>query len=99
MMKKTLFLLLACMIVTSVLSAQVNVVTYGVSPRQAVADGADIFDLAYNGLENVGTNTKVYFKGLSDVTLVSPTWTLLTKPCRICSGSGNGYCNGHIVRN
>lgn len=78
MMKKTLFLILTCLIITSVISAQVNVDTYGVSPRQAEADAGDIFDLAYNGLTNVGTNTKVYIKGMGDVALTATSWTLLS---------------------
>ncbi len=35
--------------------------TYGVSPRDVAVDAADIFDVAYNSLENVGVGTKTYF--------------------------------------
>ena len=88
MKKKTLFLLLTCLIMTSVISAQVKVETYGVSPRQAEVDALDMFDLAYNGLQNVGTNTKVYIKGWSNVSLTAPAWTLLAKPAGSASVLG-----------
>jgi len=80
------------MMVTSVLSAQVNVNTYGVSPRQAEVDTLDMFDLAYNGLQNVGTNTKVYLKGMGDVALTATSWTLLSP-----AGSGSALAAPTVV--
>jgi hypothetical protein len=80
MIKRLINLLFACVIMSSLTFAQVMVDTYGVSPRQAEADSLDMFDLSYNGLKNVGTNTKVYLKGWSGMSLVAPVWTVLSKP-------------------
>jgi Secretion system C-terminal sorting domain/Cytochrome c552/Cytochrome c554 and c-prime len=80
MKKKLLFIFLSCMVMASVISAQVSVNTYGVSPRQAVADTNDIFDLVSTGIENVGVNSKVYLKGVADTNIAAATWELLSKP-------------------
>ena len=62
-MKKRLLTVLSLVLVLSTLSfAQtLEMGTYGVSPRDVAADEADIFDIAYNGLVNVGVNSQMYF--------------------------------------
>jgi len=81
-MIKKVFTLFLCMLFSFsfVIAQTVQVNTYGISSRGVDKDSTDIFDLSYNGLKNVGTNTKIYLKGSSDTTLASPTWTLLSKP-------------------
>ena len=96
MIKKLIYLLLTCVIMSSLTFAQVMVDTYGVSPRQTEVDSLDMFDLSYNGLRNVGTNTKVYLKGWSDMALTAPNWTVLSKTCRICSRSCGACCYGYF---
>ena len=62
-------------------SQDVTLHTYGVSPRDVERDTILMyFDRAYNGLMNVGNETKVYLKGESDVQLNSPMWNFLLKP-------------------
>jgi len=54
---------------------------YGVSPRDVGVDAGDIFDVAFNGLANVGVNTKMYLKGtFVDSSLTSPAWAILSAP-------------------
>ncbi len=82
MMKKNLFLILACLVVTSVLSAQsLEVKPYGISARFVEEDTTDILDLKYNGSKNVGVGTKIYLAGMAvDTTFTSPVWNISTKP-------------------
>jgi hypothetical protein len=50
---------------------------YGISPRDADNDLVDVFDRPYNGLLNVGIETKMYLKGyLSGSVLTTPVWTV-----------------------
>lgn len=68
---------------SSVLFAQtVNVKTFGVSPRDVARD-TDVpkyFNVAYNALQNVGKEVKVYLEGTSTVALTNATWTFSSKP-------------------
>jgi hypothetical protein len=66
----------------------VTVNTYGVAPYDVSADAVEqYFDRPYNGLKNVGINTKMFLRGKSTLTLSSPTWTLTEKP----SGSNAAF--------
>ena len=80
-MKKTLILFMIAFSTVLLYSQSAKVVTYGLSPRQVAADTSDIFNLAYNGLTNVGENTQMYLEAiLTDATIASPTWTVTEKP-------------------
>jgi hypothetical protein len=83
-MKKRVLLLAGFLfIVSSVLFAQptVTVKTYGVSPRDVAKDSVEhYFNVAYNGLQNVGKEVKVYLEGTSSVALNGATFTFSTKP-------------------
>ena len=49
----------------------VNVKTYGVSPRDVARDTVEqYFDKAYNSLQNVGKEVKVYLEGNSDLAFI-----------------------------
>ena len=77
------FSMLTALILVSLISVsaqEVSVKTYGVSPRDAAVDTLDIFDLAYNGLENVGKETKIYLVGKDTTTLAGPTWSVVSAP-------------------
>jgi len=82
MLKKITITLVFCFIWTTFLSAQTfKLSAYGVSPRDAVADTTDIFDLPYNGLQNVGVGSKVYVNFHSeDGSAVNPFWNIPEKP-------------------
>ena len=82
MKRKILFLLSFLLLGTSFIFGQeLSVKTYGVSPRDVARDTIALyFDRAYNGLMNVGNETKVYFKGESDVALNNPMWSILFAP-------------------
>ncbi|MGD9489271.1 MAG: T9SS type A sorting domain-containing protein [Calditrichaceae bacterium] len=82
MNKKLLLILAMFLICASQIFAQtMKLGTYGVSPRDVVADTEDIFDRAFNGLNNVGIQTQMYLKGtLSGASLTNPTWTVTAKP-------------------
>ena len=59
----------------------VNVKTFGVSPRDVERDSLEhFFDVAYNSLQNVGKEVKVYLEGTSDVAFTNATWTFSSKP-------------------
>ncbi len=81
---KNLFLAIIVLTVFSSLSfaQELTLTTYGVSPRDVARDTSDLYlDRAYDGLLNVGTETKMFFKGhFEDSTLVTPMWTLFIKP-------------------
>ena len=82
-MKKSILVFFFFVTVGTMLSfAQtVTVKTYGVSPRDVARDAVEhYFDIAYNGLENVGKEVKVYLEGSSTVALTSPTWSFVSKP-------------------
>ncbi len=81
---KKYFLIMFMLILSLVGSAicqSVSLEPYGVSPRDADQDTTDMFDVAYNGLLNVGVETQMYFKGVKDgARLTSPGWTVTQKP-------------------
>jgi hypothetical protein len=81
-MKKLLLSSLFLAVVCQISFAQtVSVTTYGVSPFDVVRDSVEqYFDRPYNGLTNVGKETKVFLQGSSTVTLQSPSWTIIQKP-------------------
>jgi len=58
------------------LSAAVSVEPFGVSPRRASLDSTDIYDLAYNGMLNVGIGTKMYFTVSGDSVAFTPVYTV-----------------------
>ncbi len=80
---KKFFSLLTALILVSLISVSAQVVSldsYGVNPREVAKDTTDIFDLTYNGLENVGKETKIYLVAQSDTTLTPVTWNLISSP-------------------
>ena len=83
-MKKVLLLCVSILVVsyTMVFAQELTLKTYGISPRDVARDTVELyFDRAYNGLLNVGKETKMYFKGhFEDSTLSTPVWTLFIKP-------------------
>jgi predicted CXXCH cytochrome family protein len=82
MLKKITLILTICFLFTAFLSAQTfQISPYGVSPRVVGIDSTDIFDRAYNGLQNVGVGTKVYLKFFStDGFAATPFWTVQEMP-------------------
>jgi hypothetical protein len=83
MKRKILFLSSFLLLGTSFIFGQeLTLSAYGVSPRDVERDSLEqYFDRAYNGLLNVGKETKMFFRGhFADSTLNNPTWTLFIKP-------------------
>ena len=81
MLKKTTMLLFLMLLSLSFLQAQsLKLTTYGQSDRDVAIDTLDMFDVAYDGLQNVGVNSKVYLKASLDSAFTSPNWTFPTKP-------------------
>lgn len=70
------------MMSVQVLPQNLKLSTYGVSPREVKRDSIEhYFDRRYNGLTNVGNQTKVYLQGqFVDSVLTSPAWEFLEKP-------------------
>ena len=63
------------------LAQTVTVKPYGVAPYDVTVDTVEhYFDRPYNGLKNVGINTKVYLLGKSTLTLSNATWAFTEKP-------------------
>ncbi len=82
-MRKVILLLLGVLLMgfLKVSAQEVSLTTYGVSPYDVTQDSIEhYFDIRYSGLLNVGIETKVFLQGSSTVTLVSPQWTILSKP-------------------
>ncbi|MEN8192753.1 MAG: T9SS type A sorting domain-containing protein [Bacteroidota bacterium] len=80
---KNFFTMLTALVLVGLISVSaqdVSVETYGVSPRDAEMDTLDIFDLAYNGLMNVGKETKIYLVGKDTTTLAAPVWSVVLAP-------------------
>ncbi len=83
-----LYIVFLCVLLafSAAMSQTVSIMPHGISPAQMKADtlgDADyvgIFDRTYSGILNVGVETQTYLKGMSDVQLVAPTWTVVTKP-------------------
>ncbi|MBU0475403.1 MAG: T9SS type A sorting domain-containing protein [Bacteroidetes bacterium] len=80
MRKSFLLILITLLSFSTIYTQTISVETFGVSPRDAAVSTTDIFDLAYNGLPNVGIGTQIYLKATSsDALSGSQTW-MLTKP-------------------
>ena len=80
-MRNIFSFILVVLLAVAINAQTVSLNTYGVSPRDVEADTNDIFDLAFNGLLNVGTETQMYLKGSSSLALSGgATWTLTTRP-------------------
>ncbi len=76
-MKKMVITTITVFCFVSVALSQMKLEPLGISPRDADRDTTDIFDRAYNGLLNVGVETKMYFKGhLRGAALSGATWSL-----------------------
>jgi hypothetical protein len=65
---------------TMVFAQTATLKPFGISPRDASKVTDDIFDRTYNGLLNVGVETKMYLKGTVSGATLAPTWTVTTKP-------------------
>ncbi len=77
------FILLMVMSVSIGYAQTLKVSTYGLSPRDVERDTLTTpkyFDRAYNGLQNVGNETKVFLKAEKSTKFTSPVWTFLSKP-------------------
>ena len=82
---KRFFHLLILMIIFSFTGALAQTLTlspFGASPRDVERDSIDhYFNRAYNGLLNVGKETKMYFKAsVEDGDLTNPVWSIDQKP-------------------
>jgi len=94
MLKKltiTIIFLLSCLAATQAQSLNLN--TFGQSDRDVAIDTLDMFDVAYDGLQNVGVNSKVYLKASLDSAFTSPNWTFPTKP----AGSNSSLSEALVV--
>ncbi len=97
-MLKRLTILLCALMLISVTSAQTLFIeTYGVSPRIAGLDDADIFEYPFSGLTNVGVGTMVYFKVEADQAFQNLTWTIPTKPDGSAPTFGETMNEGDMV--
>ena len=93
---KKMFLLCVSIVVVSytmIFAQELTLKTYGVSPRDVAEDTVNLYmDRAYNGLLNVGKETKLFFKGhFEDSTLATPVWTLFIKPAGSTADFGGTY--------
>lgn len=80
-MKKTLILFLITLCPALLHSQTAKIDTYGRSPNQVDDDSTDIFNIAYNGLKNVGANTQLYLEAsLTGATLNTPVWHVISSP-------------------
>jgi hypothetical protein len=80
-MKKILILFTILFGSISLHSQSAEIDTYGRSPNQVNTDSSDIFNIAYNGLQNVGANTQMYLEAmLSGAQLTNPSWHVISKP-------------------
>ena len=83
-MKKILLLITGLILTNNValLSQELTLKTFGVDPYDVSRDTVEMyFDRTYNSLLNVGVETKMYFVGhFQDSMLTSPTWSLFIKP-------------------
>ena len=83
MMKKiTLAILFLCIAGTITFAQTLYLKPYGVTPRVSEEDTVlNYFDRPYNGLQNVGIETKIYLQAyMEDGSLSSPVWNLLSAP-------------------
>ncbi len=76
-MRKLVISSLVMVFTMSFTMAQLSIKPYGFSPRQAEEDSTDIFNVAFNALLNVGTETQMYLAGhFEGANLTSPTWSV-----------------------
>ena len=95
MLKRLTILLGVLLMFTPALAQTLTLETYGVSPRVAGLDDADIFGYPYTGLTNVGVGTMVYFKAEADQAFQSLTWTIPVKPDGSNPTFGQSNCPNH----
>ena len=89
MRKSTIWILTLVCSLSIGLTQSVSVATYGISPNGVNADTEDLFDLAYNGMQNVGVGTQMYLTGtVTDGSLTTPTWTVQWAPFGSTAGFG-----------
>ena len=83
-MKKSVYLFMFMFFVVGTIlsfAQTVTVKTYGVAPYDVTVDSIEhYFDRPFNGLKNVGINTKVFLLGNSTLTLSNPSWAITQKP-------------------
>jgi hypothetical protein len=83
-MKKSIMILMMTFLFSAsgFFAQELQLTPFGVSPRDVARDTvAQYFDRAYDGLLNVGTETKMFFEGhFEDSTFAAPVWTLIEKP-------------------
>ncbi|MDX9924355.1 MAG: T9SS type A sorting domain-containing protein [Ignavibacteriaceae bacterium] len=92
----TAFTLISLLLTTVVYSQTMKLTTYGVSPREANLNATDIFTVQYNGLKNVGVNSKIYLKAtLSGARLNAPVFSIVEKPAGSAAAYG-GTINGGL---
>ena len=89
MLKKLTLTLTFMLFSLALLQAQsLTLTTYGQSERDVELDSLDMFDQVYDGLQNVGINSKVYLKASLDSAFTNPTWTFPTKPAGSAAALG-----------
>ncbi len=87
-----------CCLVSISFSQDIEITPYGVSPREASADAEDIFDVAYNALQNVGIGTKLYLKTeFVDSTTTGFTWAVTTSPTNSTYTLGTAVAEGASI--
>ncbi len=97
--KLPVILILLLLPTMMVFSQSVMLEPVGVSPATIKADTVGdpgyigIFDRVYSGLLNVGVETKMFFRGSSDMQLASGTWSVLEAP----DGSAATFINETVV--
>ena len=98
MLRTVTKIILLCCLISISLSQSIELTPYGVSPREAADDAADLFDVAYNGLTNVGIGTKIYLMAeFVDSTTTGFTWTVTSAPTSSASAFGTPVADGDNV--
>jgi len=84
MKKMFLFIIpLLLMCVTMSYAQTLTLKTNGLSPRDVANDTLSTpkyFDRTFNGLQNVGNQTKVFLKAAKSTKFTSPVWAFTSKP-------------------
>ena len=85
MKKLFIYIFLPFLVFTSIsLSQTLKIKTHGLSERDVARDTLSVpkyFDRRYNGLQNVGNQTKVFLRvEMAGAKLTFPAWSILTKP-------------------
>ncbi|NQU27906.1 MAG: T9SS type A sorting domain-containing protein [Candidatus Marinimicrobia bacterium] len=98
MMKTVTKIILIFCLVSISFSQEIVVTPYGVSPREALVDTLDMFDVAYNALPNVGIGTLLYLKAeFVDSTTTGFTWAVTTSPVNSTYTLGTEEAEGDNV--